>query len=82
MSDLCTGDAFFPNDVRGCSFFFGYEAASGFLDRNGLLSVIRAHEAQLEGYKMHQKNAKTGFPTVSATFCCFIQRSKAFLTRL
>lgn len=59
---------FFPNDVRGCSFFFGYEAASGFLDRNGLLSVIRAHEAQLEGYKMHQTNEKTGFPTVITIF--------------
>lgn len=61
-------EAFFPNDVRGCSFFFGYDAASGFLDRNGLLSIIRAHEAQLEGYKMHQTNAKTGFPTVITIF--------------
>eukprot|EP00921_Rhytidocystis_pertsovi_P001492 GHVQ01002563.1.p1 GENE.GHVQ01002563.1~~GHVQ01002563.1.p1 ORF type:complete len:542 (+),score=65.98 GHVQ01002563.1:102-1727(+) len=61
-------EPFFPNDVRGCSFFFGYDAASCFLDRNGLLSVIRAHEAQLEGYKMHQTNAKTGFPTVITIF--------------
>eukprot|EP00922_Rhytidocystis_sp_ex-Travisia-forbesii_P041810 GHVS01062478.1.p1 GENE.GHVS01062478.1~~GHVS01062478.1.p1 ORF type:complete len:528 (+),score=71.72 GHVS01062478.1:163-1746(+) len=61
-------EAFFPNDVRGCSYFFGYDAASGFLDRNGLLSVIRAHEAQLEGYKMHQTNSKTGFPTVITIF--------------
>eukprot|EP00920_Eleutheroschizon_duboscqi_P027913 GHVT01068244.1.p1 GENE.GHVT01068244.1~~GHVT01068244.1.p1 ORF type:complete len:518 (+),score=122.83 GHVT01068244.1:411-1964(+) len=60
--------AFFPNDVRGCSFFFGYEAASGFLDKNLLLSIIRAHEAQLEGYKMHQTNSKTGFPTVITIF--------------
>jgi len=61
-------DSFYPNDVRGCSFFFGFEAASGFLDRNSLLSVIRAHEAQLEGYKMHQTNSKTGFPTVITIF--------------
>eukprot|EP00922_Rhytidocystis_sp_ex-Travisia-forbesii_P041807 GHVS01062474.1.p1 GENE.GHVS01062474.1~~GHVS01062474.1.p1 ORF type:complete len:548 (+),score=104.67 GHVS01062474.1:209-1852(+) len=61
-------EPFFPNDVRGCSYFFGYDAASGFLDRNGLLSVIRAHEAQLEGYKMHQTNSKTGFPTVITIF--------------
>jgi len=32
------------------------------------LSVIRAHEAQLEGYKMHQTNSKTGFPTVITIF--------------
>ncbi|EPR61119.1 protein phosphatase 2B catalytic subunit, calcineurin family phosphatse superfamily protein [Toxoplasma gondii TgCatPRC2] len=61
-------DSFTPNDVRGCSFFFGYSAASKFLDRNGLLSVLRAHEAQLEGYKMHQTNQKTGFPTVITIF--------------
>jgi len=61
-------ESFFPNEVRGCSFFFGFEAASGFLDRNSLLSVIRAHEAQLEGYKMHQTNSKTGFPTVITIF--------------
>ncbi|KAL8270594.1 hypothetical protein Esti_005493 [Eimeria stiedai] len=60
--------AFFPNDVRGCSYFFAYTAASTFLDRNGLLSVLRAHEAQLEGYKMHQTNSKTGFPTVITIF--------------
>eukprot|EP01071_Lankesteria_metandrocarpae_P003049 Lankesteria_metandrocarpae@DN271_c0_g1_i1.p1 len=65
---LGNADPFFPNDVRGCSYFFGYEAASGFLDRNGLLSVIRAHEAQLEGFKMHQTNTKTGFPTVITIF--------------
>uniref|UniRef100_A0A0G4HGF2 Serine/threonine-protein phosphatase n=1 Tax=Chromera velia CCMP2878 TaxID=1169474 RepID=A0A0G4HGF2_9ALVE len=59
---------FFPNDVRGCSFFFGCEAAAMFLEKNQLLSIIRAHEAQLEGYKMHQTNARTGFPTVITIF--------------
>jgi serine/threonine-protein phosphatase 2B catalytic subunit len=33
-----------------------------------LLSVIRAHEAQLEGYKMHKWNAKSGFPVVITIF--------------
>eukprot|EP01069_Polyplicarium_translucidae_P002354 Polyplicarium_translucidae@DN2007_c0_g1_i2.p1 len=61
-------EQFFPNDVRGCSFVFAYEAAAAFLDRNTLLSIIRAHEAQLEGYKMHQTNTRTGFPTVITIF--------------
>lgn len=65
MGHFNLAGAFFPNDVRGCSYFFAYTAASTFLDRNGLLTVLRAHEAQLEGYKMHQTNSKTGFPTVS-----------------
>jgi serine/threonine-protein phosphatase 2B catalytic subunit len=31
------------NDVRGCSYFFGYELAKNFLTKNDLLSIIRAH---------------------------------------
>lgn len=61
-------DSYFPNDVRGCSFFFGYEAATRFLHKNHLLSIIRAHEAQLEGFKMHQTNTQSGFPTVITIF--------------
>jgi serine/threonine-protein phosphatase 2B catalytic subunit len=56
------------NEVRGCSFFFGSDAASKFLRKNRLLSIIRAHEAQLEGYKMHKWNAKSGFPVVITIF--------------
>lgn len=61
-------ESYFPNDIRGCSYFFGYNAATTFLEKNGLLSIIRAHEAQLEGYKMHQTNLKTGFPIVITIF--------------
>eukprot|EP00828_Plagiopyla_frontata_P019675 TRINITY_DN2514_c0_g1_i5.p4 TRINITY_DN2514_c0_g1~~TRINITY_DN2514_c0_g1_i5.p4 ORF type:complete len:137 (+),score=19.43 TRINITY_DN2514_c0_g1_i5:300-710(+) len=42
------------NEVRGCSYFFGLEAINRFLEKNGLLSVIRAHEAQIDGYKMYK----------------------------
>merc|ERR1712187_1035810 len=60
--------AFVPNDVRGCSYFFTLEGAAKFLQKNNLLSVIRAHEAQLEGYKMHKTNPSTGFPAVITVF--------------
>jgi serine/threonine-protein phosphatase 2B catalytic subunit len=36
-----------PNDLRGCSYFFGAEMAKKFLDKNKLISIIRAHEAQV-----------------------------------
>ena len=41
---------FFFNDVRSCSCVFSYKAACDFLDRNHLRCIIRAHEAQDEGY--------------------------------
>jgi len=56
------------NDVRGCSYFYGNEAVGKFLDQNNLLSVIRAHEAQLDGYKMHAWTGKSDFPVVITIF--------------
>jgi len=61
-------DTFEFNEVRGCSYVFSHRAACAFLERNGLLSIIRAHEAQDAGYKMHTKNQATGFPSVITLF--------------
>ena len=56
------------NEVRGCSYFFNATAVNTFLKRNKLLTVIRAHEAQLEGYKMHTWNGPGEFPVVITIF--------------
>lgn len=61
-------DHFEHNHVRGCSFFFSYPAACSFLERNNLLSIIRAHEAQDAGYRMYRKTRTTGFPSVMTIF--------------
>ncbi|KZS97166.1 Metallo-dependent phosphatase [Sistotremastrum niveocremeum HHB9708] len=63
-----TSDSFVHNHVRGCSFFFTYQAACAFLERNNLLSIIRAHEAQDAGYRMYRKTKTTGFPSVMTIF--------------
>lgn len=63
-----TGDFFVHNSVRGCSYFFSYPAACAFLEKNNLLSVIRAHEAQDAGYRMYRKTRTTGFPSVMTIF--------------
>lgn len=47
--DTDTGLKFDHNHVRGCSYFFSYRATCHFLEKNNLLSVIRAHEAQANG---------------------------------
>ncbi|RUP19265.1 Metallo-dependent phosphatase-like protein, partial [Jimgerdemannia flammicorona] len=63
-----TNETFIHNHVRGCSFFFSYHAACQFLEKNNLLSIIRAHEAQDAGYRMYRKTKTTGFPSVMTIF--------------
>ncbi|KAF8632056.1 hypothetical protein AX15_002078 [Amanita polypyramis BW_CC] len=63
-----TSENFVHNHVRGCSYFFTYQAACQFLERNNLLSIIRAHEAQDAGYRMYRKTRATGFPSVMTIF--------------
>ena len=45
-----------PNSSRGCSVYFGYELVRKFLEKNKITLLIRAHEAQANGYKMHKWN--------------------------
>lgn len=61
-------ESFVHNHVRGCSYFYTYKAVCEFLERNRLLSIIRAHEAQDAGYRMYRKSRKTGFPSVMTLF--------------
>ncbi|POS88422.1 serine/threonine protein phosphatase 2B catalytic subunit [Erysiphe pulchra] len=63
-----TSEYFIHNHVRGCSYFFSYSAACNFLEKNNLLSIIRAHEAQDAGYRMYRKTRTTGFPSVMTIF--------------
>jgi serine/threonine-protein phosphatase 2B catalytic subunit len=42
-----------PNEVRGCSYFYGPEVVASFLQKNGLQMLIRAHELQQDGYLAH-----------------------------
>lgn len=63
-----TNDFFVHNATRGCSYYFTYPAVCDFLNRNNLLSVIRAHEVQDMGYKMYKENKSTGFPALITVF--------------
>jgi serine/threonine-protein phosphatase 2B catalytic subunit len=63
-----TTDSFIHNHVRGCSYFYTYNAVCQFLERNNLLSLVRAHEAQDAGYRMYRKTRTTGFPSVITIF--------------
>lgn len=69
------------NETRQCSYIFGVEAVKHFLAENKLTSVIRAHEAQVDGYKMHMINETTGIPRVITIFSapnyCDVYKNKA-----
>lgn len=57
-----------PNSSRGCSYYFGYELANKFLNKNKITLIIRAHEAQAEGYKMHKWAGENELPTIITIF--------------
>ena len=59
---------FSHNPSRGCSFRYSHKAVVDFLKRNSLLSVVRGHEAQSEGYRLYGKWEETDFPTVITIF--------------
>ncbi|KAI6661538.1 Serine/threonine-protein phosphatase 2B catalytic subunit alpha isoform isoform X3 [Oopsacas minuta] len=66
-SEESSGTEFFShNTVRGCSYFYSFQAVCEFLSKNQLLSIIRAHEAQDAGYKMYEKCK--GFPSLITIF--------------
>ena len=47
---------------------YSLKAVNDFLTRNDYLSIIRGHEAQLEGFKMHQWDDQCDFPSVITIF--------------
>jgi serine/threonine-protein phosphatase 2B catalytic subunit len=59
---------FTENYERGCSYMFSYNAVCQFLERNNLLCVIRAHQAQDKGYRMYKKTPTQQFPSMITLF--------------
>ena len=59
---------FKENEERECSFKFGYSPVKEFLKKNCLLSIVRAHQVQIDGYKMHKWGGAQAFPPVMTVF--------------
>eukprot|EP00796_Vickermania_ingenoplastis_P004005 gene4005-2860_t len=59
--------SFIPNTTRGCSYVFSHGAAVSFLETNKMLTLIRGHEAQAEGFRLY-RNGPKGFPSVICLF--------------
>jgi len=69
------------NDTRKCSYVFGAEAVKQFLQDNKLQSIVRAHEAQDIGYKLHFVDRRVNVPGVITVFSapnyCDVYKNKA-----
>jgi len=80
-----TEELFIANKVRGCSFLYTFKACCKFIRENNLLSIIRAHEAQEEGYRMYKKNPANGFPSLITLFSapnyCDVYKNKAAILK-
>jgi serine/threonine-protein phosphatase 2B catalytic subunit len=78
--------SYVQNTARLCSYYFNVEAVNRFLQRNDLIAVIRAHEAQMDGYKMHRWNGLSEFPCVITIFSCpnycGVYKNKAAIIKL
>eukprot|EP00924_Labyrinthula_sp_SR-Ha-C_P016074 snap_masked-scaffold_4-processed-gene-18.28-mRNA-1 protein AED:0.34 eAED:0.35 QI:0/-1/0/1/-1/1/1/0/1166 len=64
---------YLPNPVRGCSYRYGFRALLEFQIKNNLAGILRAHEVQEQGFKVHygrllvqQKDAR--YPIVVTVF--------------
>ena len=77
---------YLPNSARNCSYIFGAKAVKPFLEKNKYLSIVRAHETQLEGFKMHQWDQNIDFPSVITIFSapnyCDVYGNKAAIIKI
>ena len=59
---------FSKNTQRECSVKFGLEPVKEVLKKNNYISIIRAHQVQPDGYKMHRWGGNQAFPSVITVF--------------
>eukprot|EP00466_Bigelowiella_natans_P017979 jgi/Bigna1/39166/e_gw1.30.25.1 len=78
-------DWFSYNQTRQCSYLYGVEAVKQFLEENNITSIIRAHEAQGEGFKIHMREGGAAPKVItifSAPNYCDIYGNKGAILRL
>lgn len=69
MTDEDANDnEFADNKERECSYLFGKKPTKKLLDTHNLMSIVRAHQVQIEGYKMHRWDGESSFPYVITLF--------------
>lgn len=77
---------FSENPERACSYKYGLNPAKKLLDDNDLTLLIRGHQVQVQGYKMHYWESPQSLPTVITIFSapnyCDCYKNKAAVIKL
>lgn len=66
--EIANSKDFVDNEERECSYLFGKKPAKKLLDGNNLMTIVRGHQVQIEGYKMHRWDGPSSFPYVITIF--------------
>lgn len=66
--DVANNRDYIDNEERECSYLFGKKPAKKILDNNNLMTIVRGHQVQVEGYKMHRWDGPQSFPYVITIF--------------
>jgi serine/threonine-protein phosphatase 2B catalytic subunit len=66
--ETASGKDFIHNTERECSYYFGKKPTKKLLDQNNLMTIVRGHQVQVDGYKMHKWDGAQSFPYVITLF--------------
>ena len=67
-TEYAQGCDYVRNEARDCSFHFGLRPVKNLLRKDRLLTLVRAHEVQQEGYNMYLWEGEDAFPLVITIF--------------
>jgi len=56
------------NEPRDCSFVYGLRPTKNLLRKDRLLTLVRAHEVQQDGFSLYQWEGPDNYPLVITVF--------------
>ena len=66
--EVANSKDYIDNEERECSYLFGKKPTKKLLDSNNLMTIVRGHQVQIDGYKMHRWDGPQSFPYVITIF--------------
>ena len=77
---------FQDNPERACSYKYGLKPTKNLLDAQDFTLLVRAHQVQMQGYKMHNWDKSQDIPTVITIFSapnyCDCYNNKAAIIKI